>query len=154
MIAEETILWKGGTSQWVYFRTYVAWLLAAALLFTAATTLASPRLLSALLIPFAAMYLRWRLAKATVYEITGKGLRRTTGLLRKKVDELELYRVKNIALDQAFPLSLLGLGTITVTSSDERLPSIVLTAVPRASQATEKLRLAVKAEQGRSSVVM
>jgi len=153
-MTEELTLWKGCTSQLVHFRTYVVWLLVAAIIVAVGTSMSNTRLLSALLIPLAALCIRWRLTKSTVFEITSKRLRRTTGVLRKKVDELELYRVTDTTLDQPFLQRVFGLGTITVTSSDERMPLVVLTAVPRAYQAREKLRLAVETEQGRSQVVV
>ncbi len=152
-MTEESTLWKGSTSQWWHFRAYVVWLLVAAIIFTASTMLSSPRLISALLIPMAGIYLRWRLTKSTVFELTSKRLRRTTGLLRRKQEELELYRVKETTLEQPFLLRVFGLGNITVTSSDEKMPLVVLTAIPGAYKAREKLRLAVEAEQGRSRVV-
>ncbi len=79
-------------------------------------------------------------------------LRKTSGILNKKLDELELYRVKDSTLEQPLLLRMFGLGNITIMSSDVSLPVLQLSAVPGAYEAREKLRLAVEAERDRKRV--
>ncbi len=145
MDAEERTLWEGRSSQLVHFQAYVVCLLATALIITAATQFAKPQLLSGLLLPMAAWYLRWRLTRATVYSITATHLRRTTGLLRRRTRELPLAQVQTVALEYSFPLRLLGRGTLTVTSSDARLPLLVMKQVPSAARAQGLLRAGIAA---------
>ncbi|MDB6140104.1 MAG: hypothetical protein JWO94_3176 [Verrucomicrobiaceae bacterium] len=152
MTPEETVLWKGSSSQLVHLRAYLIWLGVAAAIVAAGTFLLFPPLYSALLIPGIGMWIRWQLTKATVYELTTQRLRKTTGLLSKKIDELELYRVKDSTLEQPFLLRMFRAGHIKVLSSDATMPELTLVAVNRAYDVREKLRKAVEEERDRKRV--
>lgn len=151
-MSEETSLWKGSTSLLVYFWSYLIWLLIAAAIIVGATLALNPLLYLALIVPITGILLRWMMTRSTIYELTTQRLRKTTGLLSKKLDELELYRVKDSTLEQPFLLRLFGLGNITIVSSDASLPTLVLEAVPSAYEVREKLRAAVEAERDRKRV--
>jgi uncharacterized membrane protein YdbT with pleckstrin-like domain len=64
------------------------------------------------------------------------------GIFIKSLDEIELYRVKDIRLDFSLINQMAGIGTITVTSSDEttRGKPLSLRQVERAAQRRETLR--------------
>lgn len=149
---DETSLWKGRTSQLIYFWTYLLWLLVAVGIVTGATLSFMPPLYAALIVPLVGILIRWFSARSTVYELTSQRLRKTSGILTKKLDELELYRVKDSVLEQPLVLRMFGLGNITVMSSDASLPVLKMNAVPGAYEAREKLRAAVEAERDRKRV--
>jgi uncharacterized membrane protein YdbT with pleckstrin-like domain len=149
-MAEETSLWKGRTSQLVHTWFYLIWLLITGGIIAGAAF--NPLVLIALVVPAFSIVGRWLVTRATVYELTTQRLRKTTGILNKKLDELELYRVKDSTLEQPLLLRIFGLGNIAVVSSDASLPTLVMEAVPGAYQAREKLRLAVEAERDRKRV--
>lgn len=147
----ESVLWKGRTSQWVYFWTYAACaLLAAAALggipFTAGFSAIG------LVIPLAWGGVRWATNRSTTYELTTQRLRIRRGILNRQLDELELYRVKDYVMVQPFPLRFLGLGNITLLSSDLSTPTLVLRAVSGVEDVREKLRNAVQSERDRKRV--
>jgi uncharacterized membrane protein YdbT with pleckstrin-like domain len=74
------------------------------------------------------------------------------GIFVKSLDEIELYRVKDIRLDFSLINQMAGIGTITVTSSDEttRRAPLALRHVERAAARREQLRdLVDKARQKR-----
>ncbi|MEA3065353.1 MAG: hypothetical protein QOJ27_1805 [Sphingomonadales bacterium] len=74
------------------------------------------------------------------------------GIFVKSLDEIELYRVKDIRLDFSLVNQMAGIGTITVTSSDEttRRAPLALHYVERAAARRETLRdLVDKARQKR-----
>jgi uncharacterized membrane protein YdbT with pleckstrin-like domain len=74
------------------------------------------------------------------------------GIFVKSLDEIELYRVKDIRLDFSLVNQLAGIGTITVTSSDEttRGAPLHLRCVEHATARRETLRdLVDKARQKR-----
>jgi uncharacterized membrane protein YdbT with pleckstrin-like domain len=74
------------------------------------------------------------------------------GIFVKSLDEVELYRVKDIRLDFSLINQMAGIGTITVTSSDEttRREPLVLRFVEQAAARRETLRdLVDKARQKR-----
>jgi uncharacterized membrane protein YdbT with pleckstrin-like domain len=64
------------------------------------------------------------------------------GIFLKSLDEVELYRVKDIRLDFSLINQIVGIGTITVTSSDEttRAEPLTLRHVERAHERREELR--------------
>ncbi len=152
MNLEETVLWKGSPSQLIHVRAYLLWLLVAAIIAVAATLALFPPLYSALLIPGIGMWVRWQLTKATSYELTTQRLRITTGFFSKKLDELELYRVKDSTLEQPFLLRVVGAGDVKILSSDATMPEVTLQAVRAAYGVREKLRRAVEAERDRKRV--
>ena len=149
---EETSLWKGRTSQLVHFWTYIVWLLVAVGIVIGASVALFPPAYAALIVPLLGIAIRWLSARSTVFELTTQRLRKTSGILSKKLDELELYRVKDSVLEQPFLLRLFSLGNITVISSDATLPELRMEAVPHAYEAREKLRAAVEAERDRKRV--
>lgn len=150
-MAEET-LWKGSTSQLVHFWIYLLWLALAAGIIVAGIFLLNPLIYAALAVPFFGMLIRYLLTRTTVYELTSQRLRKTSGILHKKLDELELYRVKDSTLEQPLLLRLFGLGNINVISSDATMPLVQINAVSGAYDMREKLRVAVEAERDRKRV--
>ncbi|MCB1277397.1 PH domain-containing protein [Prosthecobacter sp.] len=153
--ATETPLWSGHTSQWVHFWYYFLCVLLAAGIAVAATILALPTgALSyvALVIPALMWLVRWWVTKCTFYELTSQRLRIRTGILNKKVDELELFRVKDYSMEQPFLLRLVGLGNLTMITSDATSPTVAIRAIPEIEAVREKLRTAVQAERDRKRV--
>ncbi len=65
------------------------------------------------------------------------------GWLAKHVEELELYRVKDVAVDQGFLQRLLGYGTVTVLSDDESTPETDLIRISRPITVKEMIRTQV-----------
>jgi uncharacterized membrane protein YdbT with pleckstrin-like domain len=151
----ETVLWSGHTSQWVHFWYYLFCIVIAVGIAFAATI---PALFTgglaylALIIPLLMWVIRWWVTKCTTYELTSQRLRIRTGILNKKVDELELFRVKDYSMEQPFLLRLVGLGNVSMVSSDASHPNVALRAIPGVEDVREKLRTAVQAERDRRRV--
>lgn len=76
------------------------------------------------------------------------------GIFVKSLDEVELYRVKDVRLDFTLINQMAGIGTITVTSSDETTRSAPLTLrhVERAAARRETLRGLVEAARQKRRV--
>jgi|UniRef100_UPI003784BE02 uncharacterized membrane protein YdbT with pleckstrin-like domain len=151
----ETVLWSGHTSQWVHFWYYLFCIVIAVGIAFAATI---PALFTgglayaALIIPLLMWLIRWWVTKCTYYELTTQRLRISTGILNKRVDELELYRVKDYSIEQPLMLRLVGLGNLSMVTSDATSPTVSMRAIPGAEQVREKLRTAVQAERDRKRV--
>lgn len=79
---------------------------------------------------------------ATAYEICRDRLLIRRGIFIKSIDEVELYRVKDIRLDFTLINQLGNIGTLTVTSSDEttRKEPLRMQHVPDARRRREELR--------------
>lgn len=95
---------------------------------------------------------RWIGNMAARYDLTEDRLVVRRGIVMKSLDEVELYRVKDIRLDFSVVNQLAGLGTICIVSSDEttRGAPLVIRDVVRAAARREMLRdLVDKARQKR-----
>ncbi len=151
----ETVLWSGHTSQWVHFWYYLFCIVLAVGIAVGATVLALPTgtlSYAALIIPVIMWLVRWWVTKCTYYELTSQRLRIRSGILNKRVDELELYRVKDYAVEQPLMLRLVGLGNLTMVTSDATTPTVPMRAIPGVEAVREKLRTAVQAERDRKRV--
>jgi len=95
---------------------------------------------------------RWLQNMGARYDLTEERLIVRRGIFNKSLDEVELYRVKDIRLDFSLINQLAGLGTICIVSSDEttRGTPFVLRDVTQAERRRERLReLVDKARQKR-----
>lgn len=62
---------------------------------------------------------KWLANLATTFEVTADRLIIHSGIFAKSIDEIELYRIKDIRLDFTLINQMAGIGTISVLSSDE-----------------------------------
>ena len=153
--AVETSLWKGHTSQWVHFWYYLFCIIIAAGIAVGATVAALPTgglAYAALVIPVFMWLIRWWITKCTSYELTTQRLKISSGVLNRKLDELELFRVKDYAMDQPLALRIVGLGNLTLVTSDASTPTVAIRAIANVEDVREKLRPAVQAERDRKRV--
>ncbi len=147
----ETTLWKGHTSQWRHLGYYLLCVLIAVGIGVAAAFTAGMAALG-LVVPAGMAAVRWWLTRVTVYELTSQRLKVTTGILTRKLDELELFRVKDYSMEQPLLLRMLGLGNLTLITSDVTCPNVSIEAIPEVNDVREKLRNAVQAERDRKRV--
>ena len=87
---------------------------------------------------------KWLVIKCTKYELTNQRLKKQYGVLNKKIDELELYRIKDYKLDQPFFLRLFSLGNIVLKTSDKSHPTVIIPAVSESAELREKIRSLVE----------
>lgn len=97
-------------------------------------------LLCWLVVPLGMMLWRYLGTKCHRYEISSERIRRTTGILSKRMEEMELYRVKDTSIDQPFFLRLFGLSNLVIKTSDSSTPEIIIRAIPDAKGLRENLR--------------
>jgi len=105
-----------------------------------------------LVIPLFIILWKWLVVKNTKYELTTERLRMRHGVLNKKLDELELYRVRDYKLDQPFFLRLFSLGNVILQTSDRTHPTVLIEAVANAEELREQLRTHVEACRMRKGV--
>ena len=91
---------------------------------------------------FVILGVRWLQNMGSLYEITDQRLIVRRGILIKTVDEIELYRVKDVRLEYSLLNQLTDIGTVALTSSDPSTGggSFVLRDVPMARDRREGLR--------------
>lgn len=99
---EEKTIWSGRPSQWYNFGTYFICLLT-----------------SLLVVPvFIAI---WKFLDIMFWKmhITNQRIISERGVLSKMTNEIELYRIKDLKLEQPFFLRLVGLSNIILITSDK-----------------------------------
>lgn len=140
-VPEETLLWKGTPSQWTNFGAYFLALIIAAFVIAAYfLTTAGPLVLIGLLIPLLIVLVRSLGTRSVVYEVTTERIRVTTGLLSRRTDELELYRVRDYTVYEPFWQRMVGCGDIVLATADRTTPELILRAVPRAQALKDQIR--------------
>ena len=97
---------------------------------------------------------KWLENMSARYDLCRDRLIVRRGIFIKSLDEIELYRVKDVRLDFTLINQLAGIGTIGIASSDEttRGLSLPLRHVERAQHRREELRRLVDAARQRRRV--
>jgi uncharacterized membrane protein YdbT with pleckstrin-like domain len=90
---------------------------------------------------------RWFENLASKYTVTEERLIIRRGILAKSVDEIELYRIKDVRINFSIINQIAGIGTISIASSDEttRNGDLVIRDVEKAQERREALRRLVDA---------
>lgn len=117
--APETTIWQGRPSQWTNF----PWFLACVLVIP---------------IPFALYH--WLRVRCMQYTLTSQRFRIQQGILNRHLDDIELFRVKDITLSQPLIQRLVGLGTVRMVTSDATTPTVLLPAVAEPLQLLDTIR--------------
>jgi len=88
------------------------------------------------------------------YELTEDRLILRKGIFVKSIDEIELYRVKDVRMDFTLVNQWAGIGTLSVDSSDEttRDGPLVIPHIERAAERREELRRLVDAARQKRRV--
>jgi uncharacterized membrane protein YdbT with pleckstrin-like domain len=101
-----------------------------ALLFLALAWLLSP---SFILFSFITLLFTWYRVlyiRSFRYEINDGFIRFSKGLLFKRTDQLEMYRIKDYIQTQTFTMQLFRLMNLTLKGTDPENPSITMTGIP------------------------
>ena len=97
---------------------------------------------------------KWIENVSTTYELTQDRLIIRSGIFSKSIDEIELYRVKDIRMTYSLIAGWAGIGTIALVTSDEttRGAALVIRDVADAQRRREVLRDLVDAARRRRGV--
>ncbi|MCX7005177.1 MAG: PH domain-containing protein [bacterium] len=71
----------------------------------------------------------WIDLKSMQYRLTNQRLFVLKGLFSKETQELELFRIKDIAVQQSLLQRVLGYGQVTIVSSDDTTPVVTLRGI-------------------------
>jgi membrane protein YdbS with pleckstrin-like domain len=156
--SDEQPVWKGSPSQIIHLPLYLLCGLAAGALVGAAVLLGKQMgasawaVAGAALVPLVVAAAKWLQTRCRRYELTSQRLLLSEGVLSRRTDQVELYRVKDYTLVEPLSLRLFGLGNITVTTTDDANLTIVLQAVPEAQALRDQLRKHVETCRDRKRV--
>ncbi|KOH44587.1 PH domain-containing protein [Sunxiuqinia dokdonensis] len=74
------------------------------------------------------------------YEISSEELRYYSGILRRKHEFIELYRLKDYKIDRPLIYRLFGLGNLTIYTSDKTTPVFKMEAIANPKMIYKTLR--------------
>ncbi len=120
---EERTVWQGGPSQWGNAPVFVL-----------------GALLSFLVLPLVYAVVMLLETRFTRYDLTTQRLRSRTGVLSKRVDEIELYRVRDFTVEQSVWQRAVGLGSVRLVTSDRSHPEFVMKNVRGHARVADLLR--------------
>lgn len=126
-VSGEELLWTGSPSQLVNLGVFVLC-----------------TLFVWLIVPIFIAAWKWLVVRNIRYELTTERLRVRHGVLNKELDEVELYRVRDYRLEQPLLLRLVGLGHVSVNTTDLTHPLVRLRAIHDSERVREQLRGAVE----------
>lgn len=161
IVTDEQIIdrFHGTTTGWL-FGTLLGWfvvILCLSPLAALALSADNPTLyitLALLAAGIAAIAVQWIGNISKKYELTSQRLIMRTGIIFKRVDEIELYRVKDTRVDFSLLNQLTGIGTVTLRSSDvsSQETDFIIRDVPRAREVRELIRTLVDQARQRRRV--
>jgi uncharacterized membrane protein YdbT with pleckstrin-like domain len=81
------------------------------------------------LVQLIAFLIAWLHLRSTMYTITNQRVLTERGIFAKTVDEIDLRYVEDSSFTQSFVHRLLGIGDVTIMSSDKTTPRYLLRAI-------------------------
>ena len=147
---EEQEIWSGSPSQWLNFPKFVLCIPLPIIIFIASDTFISGLVMS--LLPF--LYMGWHYLVVMMWKIkiTSERVIETKGVINLKTDELQIYRVKDLNLEQPIYLRFVNLSNINLVSSDKSDPHIMIPAIPNGDKLREEISQAVETMRRRKGV--
>jgi uncharacterized membrane protein YdbT with pleckstrin-like domain len=85
----------------------------------------------------------WKRTKSSRWKLTSRRIEIETGLFAKKIDTLELWRVRDVELRQSLLDRLVGVSSLYVTAHDGGSPVLEVRGVPGDRAIYDRLMAAV-----------
>jgi uncharacterized membrane protein YdbT with pleckstrin-like domain len=148
----EQTLWEGRPSQWTNFGAFCVGAIGVAAPIAAAVALGHTELSLASLLFVATTFWKWLQVQCTQFTVTTERIKTRRGVLSRERNEMELYRVKDTALDEPLLLRLVSRANVRVMSSDRTSPVLVLNAIAGAEALREQIRRHVERLRDRKRV--
>ncbi len=155
---EEKTLWDGSPSQIINLPVFlvcalaIGALLGAAFYFRDKGTATVAVLGGLAAVPFLIAVFRWMRTRACRYHLTSERLQMTTGILSRKTEDLELYRVKDYHLIEPFSMRMFGLADVVLNTNDDANPTVVLKAISGGGGLRDEIRKNVEICRDRKRV--
>lgn len=110
--------------------------------------------LTLVLLPIAAGVILWKylVLRTQRYELTSERFKTYTGVLSRRIDQVELYRIKDITYVQPIGLRLFGLANLVLHSSDLSQPLQIIRGVRNAEAVRDVLRVLVEERREQKGV--
>jgi membrane protein YdbS with pleckstrin-like domain len=158
---ERRMLYEGSPSWKAYLGYYVAAVLAALLLIvilwaTVHDVPASTRLLG-IVVPLGraahnvvGLHVKRR---STTFRVTTTAIEYERGLIGKRIDVLQLWRVRDVVYKQSIIDRLLGIAHVEVVAQDVKNPDLEIVGMPASRQLFEQLRDSIEIQRQAKNVI-
>jgi uncharacterized membrane protein YdbT with pleckstrin-like domain len=113
------------------YKAYLGWIIPSALLVLAGIGL--------ILLPLVLLIV-WITVSSTSYRLTNERLLVRSGWIAKSVQELELYRVQDVAMSQGILQRIFGVGSVSVVSIDKTTPRLSIKGIADPEAIKEQIR--------------
>ncbi len=141
-MSTETTLWEGRPSQWLNLGPFLIALTVAIGIGIGGVFVFPVWGLE--VVPVLYLIWRWLKVRSQKFELTSERLRVTEGIFNQKIDEIELYRVKDIAMERPLWMRMTGLASVLLDTSDRSMPKLTLPAISNGVELREQLRKQVE----------
>lgn len=91
--------------------------------------------------------------RATRYRVTSRTVDVERGVLDRKIDTIQLWRVRDVEFRQTLSQRMFGVGTIRLVTRDATTPEVTLEGVADARSVFEELKRAVEAATPQRNVL-
>jgi uncharacterized membrane protein YdbT with pleckstrin-like domain len=139
MEAENTIC-EISPSQLLNLKAFTLSIIGAAVIVTAAILAEMNILLVLLVIPVVYALWKWLVIKNTRLKITDQRIILREGVLNKRTNETELYRVRDSTIEEPFFYRLFGCGNIMIFTTDEAETTLKLNAYKKPHWVKDQVR--------------
>src|SRR5438067_471281 len=146
----EEIVWRGSSSQWKNFGSFLLQILLAGVIVmifaviwrgsSSSIKSFSPSILVLLAVPIFMALANYLKTKNKVYELTSERLKTTEGVFSKVTDTLELYRVKDLETRKPFLYRIVGIENVQLNTSDSSSPFVLIEAIRHQVGLADKIR--------------
>lgn len=109
--------------------------------------------LTAGIIFFLILLKKWVKLAMITFCISEERVEYETGIFARSIENIDMWRVKDLSFSQTVPQALLGLGTITLLSTDKTSPVLQIGPIRRARQVYDQLKRAMLQADRKSSVI-
>ncbi len=107
--------------------------------------------LIAIVLAILAIVLPWLITRTTHYRITNYRIDFERGILKKRIDTLELWHVDDISFEQGLVDRIMNVGSVHILSNDRTTPRLELDGLPNPRVIFDSLRqrvITVKRQRG------
>jgi len=120
---QETVVWQGNPS------------------YSSGAVIFIPCILfSWLIIPMVVGIIEWLRIKNTHYQLTTERLLISSGIFSKKIEQIELYRIRDIVVEIPLIFRIFNIANIKIISTDRSTPEILITGIINYINLKESIR--------------
>lgn len=113
------------------YKAYLGWIIFSALLIFVGIGL--------VLLPIV-LFITWITTKTASYRLTNERLVVRRGWIAKSVQEIELYRIQDVTMNQGILQRIFGVGGVAVVSVDKTTPTLEIKGIADPESIREQIR--------------